>query len=245
MENLLGSINDPQAASMPLPTCISQQPTGQAVTPNKVPSVMPTTTSACPMTSVPALAASLQPKPKHPKPKFANPMALVDCATNLPTSTLQAATPSLASPPSQLPPDEATTTTRAHILLTDIASELAKLQSLTASLSDAQRTAMPLALLQSLATFATLSSRSTPTQPPASDLGIDYTLYNDDSELSAPESASESNPPLVNQGPNPSSTQLQVQGGSKTQHNMKTPAMPKVTLPSPDNGAESIGAKTV
>ncbi|KAG8700408.1 hypothetical protein FRC11_012960 [Ceratobasidium sp. 423] len=245
MENLLGSINDPQAVSMPLPACISQQPTGQAVTPYKVPSMMPTTTSACPMTSVSALAASLQPKLKCPKPKFANPMALADCATNLPTLTLQAAMPSPALPLSQLPPDEATTTTRAHILLTNIASELTKLQTLTASLGDTQCAAMPLAFLQSLATFATLSSGSTPTKPSASNPGIDYTLYNDDSELSSPKSASESNPPLINHRPNPSSTQPQVQGGLKTQHNMKTPAMPKVMLPSPDNSAESISENTV
>ncbi|KAG8688434.1 hypothetical protein FRC11_005450 [Ceratobasidium sp. 423] len=237
MGNILDEINNPQAASMPSPAHISQQLLGQSATPDKVPST----------TSLPATAMPPQPRAKHPKPKFANPVVLVDCATNPPTSTLQAAMPtSLAPLPSQPPPKEATATTKVNTLPTNIASEIAKLQSLTASLGDAQqRAAMPSALLQSLAALAALGSGFTLTQPPASNPGTDDTPCSDESELSSPKSTSESNPPIANQGPNPSSTQPQAQGGPKTQRNAKTVAKAKDTLPGADNGVpESTGAKT-
>ncbi|KAG8726205.1 hypothetical protein FRC11_000596, partial [Ceratobasidium sp. 423] len=240
MGNILDKLNNPQAASTPSPARISQQPLGQSATPDKVPS----------MTSLPAPATSPPPRAKRPNPRFPNPRAPADCATNPPTLTLQAATPtSLAPPPSPPPPKEATTTTEAHILPTNITSEITKLQSLTASLGDAQRAAMPSALLQSLAAFAALGPGFTLIQPPTSDPGIDNTPCSNESELSDPdpdpESASESNPPIANQGPNPSSTQLQARGGPKTQRNAKTAAKVKDMLPGADNDVpESIGART-
>ncbi|KAG8688746.1 hypothetical protein FRC11_004850 [Ceratobasidium sp. 423] len=218
---------------------------------------MSNTIRAASTTPASAPVTSSEPKAKRPRPKLANPAVLADSTPDAAIPTLPPAAPSppiALTPPSAPSPTQslaqgATTTTGVHIppadlaslSPADLASHIAKIRLLAASLGDAQRAAMPPELLQSLAVFAALTPGSAPAQPPTPKSGIDDALFGGDSDLSGPESASESNPPIANQGPASSSTQSQAQSGSKA----KTAAKAKVVLPGADNGeAESVGAKT-
>ncbi|KAG8741683.1 hypothetical protein FRC11_014668 [Ceratobasidium sp. 423] len=246
MEEILGPVN-PHAMSTLLSMRITQQAPGLSMAPHGSLSAMSNTIHAT--STTPASAPVTSSKPK---------VALANSMPDAAILTLPPATPSpliALMPPSAPSPTQsltqgATTTTGVHIppadlaslLPANLASHITKICLLAASLGDAQHAAMPPELLQSLAMFAMLTPRSAPAQPPTPKSGIDDALFGGDSDLSGPESTSESNPPITNQGPTSSSTQLQAQSCLKA----KTAAKAKVVLPSADNGeAKSVSVKTV
>ncbi|CAE6483398.1 unnamed protein product [Rhizoctonia solani] len=239
-ENILGPIN-PLASSTPLPTRVTQQP-----------SSLSTASHAPSATADPALVVSSKSKAKRPRPKFVDPAVLANSVPDGATPAILAAAPSppitsapLLAPSSTqslaqgaaIPPANLTSPSPA-----ELAAQVTKLQLLAASLGDAQRAAMPLELWESLSAFTTLTSGSVLAQPPAPKSGIDNPPFDGDSDLSDPESASESNRPIANQGP---TAQSQARNNSNAQKNAKNAAKAKAVLPGVDEAvAESVGAKT-